>query len=136
MEATVVDAGRLGRRPDRLDSSAGSDCRYLVVMLQNLAVLLSSLLIAAHFLRTGATGLVILCRAAPALLLAHQAWSKTVVRVFLALATLEWLRTLAGNVAERQSAGEPWLRMALIIGAVAAFTAMSAWLLRAPKQDL
>jgi hypothetical protein len=105
-------------------------------MLQNIPAVLSSWLIAAHFLRTGAMGLVILCLAAPSCLFSRQAWSRTVVRVFLVLATVEWLRTLAGNVAERQATGEPWLRMALIIGAVSAFTAMSVWLLRAPKEDV
>ena len=104
-------------------------------MLRIIPVVLSTILLAAHFLRTGATGLVVLCLAVPALLLLRRAWAVTVVRVFLVLATLEWVRTLAGNVAERQATGEPWQRMALILAAVAAFTAMSAWLLRTAKQN-
>mgnify|MGYP006420147441 FL=1 len=99
-------------------------------MLRITPVLFSALLIAAHFLRTGATGLALLCLVVPALLALRQTWAPTVVRVFLVLATLEWLRTLATNVSERQATGEPWLRMAVILGAVAAFTAMSAWVVR------
>ncbi len=99
-------------------------------MLRYLPAILSALLIAAHFLRTGAMGLVLVCLLLPALLLLRRAWAVTVVQIYLVLATLEWLRTLSNNMAERQASGEPWLRMALIIGAVAAFTAMSAWLVR------
>lgn len=107
-------------------------------MLRNIPVVLSALLVAAHFLRTGSMGLVLVCLLVPVLLFVRRAWAVTLVRVYLVLATLEWLRTLSNNVAERLAVGEPWLRMALILAAVAAFTAMSAWLVRvrADKADI
>jgi flagellar biogenesis protein FliO len=43
---------------------------------------------------------------------------------------IEWLRTLAMLTATRMSMQQPWLRMTLILLAVAAFTAAAAWLLR------
>ena len=46
------------------------------------------------------------------------------------LAGLEWVRTLLFDVQQRQAVGEPWLRMALILGSVALFTLLAAWCAR------
>ena len=43
----------------------------------------------------------------------------------LALGALEWLRALYGFAAMRIAFGEPWTRLALILGAVALFTGLS-----------
>ena len=61
----------------------------------------------------------------PLLLLVQRQWAQRVVQGVLVLATFEWIRTLLAHVAQRQALGEPWLRMALILGGVAAFTAAS-----------
>lgn len=104
-------------------------------MLRLLPVLLSALLIAAHFLRLGAPGTVLLCLAFPALLLLPQTWAPRLVQGILLLASLEWIRTLIANLGQRQALGEPWLRMAIILGAVAAFTAASALAVRPRRAD-
>lgn len=90
------------------------------------------LLIAAHFLRAG---LPLVCGALVVmgvLLAVRRPWSGRVLQVTLALACLEWLRTLAVLSRVRLAEGAPWLRMALILAAVALWTAWAAWLLQSP----
>ena len=99
-------------------------------MIRRLPVLLSALLIAAHFLRAGDWALVLLALLAPALLWVRRPWAPRAVQVLLLLASLEWVRTLVDNVGQRQAAGTPWLRMALILGTVALATALSALAVR------
>lgn len=93
-------------------------------------VWLSFLLLAAHFYRahnlllTGAL-LVLL-----ALLALRKPWVPRVALAALLLGALEWLRTLALLVLERSAMGQPYLRLALILGSVATLTAASALVLR------
>ena len=49
------------------------------------------------------------------------------MRHLLLLGAFEWLRTLAGILEMRRVLGQPWQRMAVILGAVALVTALSAW---------
>ena len=94
--------------------------------MRHVAVFLSALLLAAHFLRAGDLPLVLLALLVPALLWVRRPWAPRVVQAALGLGALEWVRTLWAALAQRQAAGEPWLRMALILGGVALFTALSA----------
>lgn len=96
--------------------------------MRALPAILSSLLLAAHFLRDGRLAVVLVCLVSPLLLAGAAAWRRRVYQVFLALGALEWLRTGVGLGMDRIAAGEPWVRMAFILGGVAAFTAWSAWL--------
>jgi hypothetical protein len=57
-------------------------------------------------------------------------WAARVLQASLVLGSIEWLRTTATLVAMRQSAGEPYLRLALILGTVAIATASCALLFR------
>ena len=43
-------------------------------------------------------------------------------QVVLALGGIEWVRTLLVFVADRRELGQPWTRLAVILGAVALFT--------------
>jgi len=88
-------------------------------------VLISFLLIAAHFYRAGYMPVVVLLLCAPLLLLLRKPWVPGLVQVLLLLAAAEWLRTLVAIAQLRMHTGEPWLRMAVILGAVALFTAAS-----------
>jgi len=49
----------------------------------------------------------------------------------LAWIGMAWLR-----VYERREGGQPWLRLALIFGAVTLFTAWAAWLLRRTEKPV
>jgi hypothetical protein len=95
-----------------------------------LPVLLSALLIAAHFSRADNTALTLLSLAFPLILLVRRQWVARAAQVALVLAGIEWIRTLVAIAARRQAAGEPWLRMAVILAVVAAFTFASALVFR------
>jgi hypothetical protein len=64
-----------------------------------------------------------------------QAWIQITLMATLALGTLGWIAMLVVRVQERMALGEPWTRLAIILGAVALFTAWSAWLLRRPGRQ-
>lgn len=87
---------------------------------------LSALLLAAHFLRTGNFVAVAALLAFVPLLAVRRRWVPVVVRMTLSLGTGIWLYTLARFALERVRLGEPWLRLAFILGGVAAFTALAS----------
>ena len=91
-----------------------------------LPVFLSALLMAAHFSRADNLPLVVLSFAAPLLLLVRRPWVARVMQIALVLAALEWVRTLFSIAILRRNLEEPWVRMAVILGAVALLTALSA----------
>jgi hypothetical protein len=99
---------------------------YLLLVLPGLA----SVLLAAHFYRAGQLALAIIALALVVLLAVPRAWAARTLQVALVLGAVEWLRTLASFAAVRVSFGQPYLRMALILGAVAAFTLLAAWVFR------
>lgn len=91
---------------------------------------LSALLLAAHFLRRGQFVPAVVCLLAPLLLLVPRRWSLRAVQLFLLAGAALWGQLTWQLVRERASAGVPWLRLALILGAVTALTLLSAWLLQ------
>lgn len=93
--------------------------------LRLLPVILSCLLLAAHFLRSGLWPAVAACALLPLLLLARRPWVPLVMQVALFFGALEWIRTLMLVAAARMAAGQPWLRMAAILVAVTLLTAAS-----------
>ncbi len=103
-------------------------------LLRGLPAALAFLALGAHLLRSGWLPLVALPLLLIPLLFASAPWAVRACRAALALGALEWLRTLAVLAAARSAGGEPWGRMAVILGAVAAFTAGSALLLRLPAK--
>jgi ferredoxin len=90
---------------------------------------LSFLLLAAHGLRLGDMGLLCACAGCAALLFTRLAFARTVCLAVLAAGSLLWADTALALTAVRRAMGEPWLRPALILGAVAAFTLASGLLL-------
>ena len=92
---------------------------------------LAALVLAAHFYRAGDLWLALAAGALVALLGVPQRWAARLVQLGLLAGALEWLRTAAGLVAARQAMGQPFLRLALILGAVALFTALAAAVFRA-----
>jgi hypothetical protein len=91
-------------------------------------VYLSLLLLAAHFLRAGWIPAVALALLSPFILIVKRKWAARTIQIILMLASVEWIRTLLAIMAQRRAAGEPWQRMAAILGGVALFTACSALL--------
>lgn len=97
---------------------------------------LALVLLGAHFLRADETLAVALCAVALVLLAVPQRRATRLVQLALLLGTAEWLWTLLLLVQQRSALGRPWLRMALILGAVAGLTAASAWALGRARRGL
>lgn len=98
-----------------------------------LPVIVSFLMIGAHFMRSGHVALAAISVLMPVLLLVRTRWIPPLFSVLLTLAACEWLRTLYFLAAMRVAWGQPWGRMALILGSVAAFTALSMLVFRTRK---
>jgi len=101
-----------------------------MTFLRLLPVVLSCLLLGAHFYRGGPFLLAAGCAALPLLLLLKRRWVPRLFQLVLLLGAVEWLRTLYALVAVRIAWNEDWGRLALILGAVALFTALSGLVFR------
>ena len=66
------------------------------------------------------------------LLAVRRPWAARVVQAVLVLAAVEWIRTTVALAQLRLQHGEPYLRLALILGAVTAFTLLAAWTFQRP----
>jgi hypothetical protein len=96
-------------------------------------VVLSLLVLGAHFLRAGNLFMVLVALFLIGALGVRRSWVARTVQVALVLGAVEWVRTLAALAAMRSQAGEPMMRMVLILGGVALWTALSALLFQAPR---
>jgi hypothetical protein len=91
------------------------------------------LLFAAHLWRAGFAPVAALAVALAVVTFVRRPWAALVAQVALLAASFEWVRTLFAFVAERIAQGRPWTRLAVILGAVTAFTLLAAWLLRTAR---
>ena len=91
-------------------------------------IVLSLLVLAAHFLRGGSLGIAVLVLGLLGLLFIRQTWVVRLMQVVLVLGALEWTRTLVVLAMRRSEQGQPFLRMTLILGGVVAVTLISALL--------
>lgn len=94
---------------------------------------LSLLLLAAHFLRSGETGLVVVCAATSALALIPRRWASSILQGTLALGAAEWLWTTVLLAQARAGMGLPAGRMIAILGAVALMSLLAAGLHWTPR---
>ena len=90
----------------------------------------AALLIAAHFLRVGNLVGVALCLATPLLFFVRQRWSLLLLQILAYAAAGLWLWTAWQVAMERMAFGQPWLRAAAILVAVAAVSTLAGVLLR------
>lgn len=104
-----------------------------MIGLQLAPVVLSLMVLAAHFLRGGHLLAVVLILVLLGLLAVRQRWVPRLVQVALLLGAAEWLRTLAELATERARAGQPAVRLVLILGTVAAVTGLSALAFRSAR---
>lgn len=88
------------------------------------------LILAAHFLRMGAMPGVVVCLALPVVtVLTRARWALRSLQGLLLMGSASWIWTALRIGSERRASGEPWLRMALILGTVAVLSALAAALL-------
>ena len=94
-------------------------------LLRLIPVILSFLLLAAHFYRSGQVVLAAICVVLLFLLFFRKPWIPRMFQFLLILGALEWLRSLYYFAAMRIAWDQPWTRLAIILGTVALFTALS-----------
>lgn len=87
----------------------------------------------AHFYRAQTWPLVIACGVLVLLLAWPRAWVARSVQLALLAGALEWVWTGFWLVQQRLALAQPWLRLALILGAVALLTAAAALVFRHPR---
>lgn len=101
-------------------------------VLTYIPVVLSLIILGAHFMRygnfIGVLGSVLLL----ALLTIRRAWVARLMQVVFILGALEWVRTLYELAQVRAALGQPATRMIVILGVVAAVTFFSALLFESP----
>jgi len=94
--------------------------------LLTIPVVLSLVVLGAHFMRYGNSVGVVGALVLIALLFVRQPWVARFMQVVLVLGALEWIRTLIELQQVRAALGQPYGRMLVILGLVAAVTACSA----------
>ena len=104
----------------------------LARVLLYIPVVLSFLVLGAHFLRDGSSIGVFVALALVALLFVRRPWVARLVQAALVLGALEWLRTMYELAHIRAILGQPYGRMLLILGVVATVTLCSALVFQAP----
>jgi len=104
-------------------------------LLTTIPAILSSLVLAAHFMHAGNVALTTFFAALPLTLLLFRRWTVLGVQLLLLCGAIVWLWTMVQLAQSYQEMGRPSHRMMILLTSVAAFTSMSAWLLgfSAPK---
>lgn len=101
-----------------------------MVWLRMIPVVLSLLVLAAHFLRSGSLAMVGAVLLVLLMLLHRRPWTARIAQVVLVAGAAEWVRTLLVLARERERAGEPAARMIAILATVAVVTLLSALIFR------
>ena len=96
-----------------------------------LPVIISIAFLSAHYYRAGFLPLVIIISLSLLVLLVRQSWAVRVIQVELFIGGIEWIRTVYNLVMARQSMDMPWVRLALILGAVSLVSFCSICIFRA-----
>lgn len=111
-------------------TKAGVICHHAAMtkVLVYVPIVLSLVILGAHFMRYGSAVGVFGSAALIALLIVRRAWVARLMQVALTLGALEWIRTLYELVQVRAALGQPFTRMIIILGFVAAITLCSALL--------
>ena len=127
-------AGALGTLLCRTSTVPGRRrWRSQLIALQLLTVVLSLIVLGAHFMRAGNVVMVVVVLFLLGLLVVRRAWAARTVQVALLLGVLEWVRTMARLVAWRAQDGQPVLRLVVILGTVALVTGLSSLVFRSSR---
>lgn len=103
------------------------------MLFRLLPVILSALLLAAHFLRREAYLLVFLILALLLILFVQKAWVLRLWQAILGLGALLWIDTTLSVLRMRQASGLPWLRMVVIMASVTLLAIFSVCWLENPR---
>ena len=97
-------------------------------ILRIVMTVIALLLAGAHYGRAGDTILKYLFLALPLLLLVRKKWSDMILAVSISLTVPVWINTTLNIIDVRRAAEVPWIRMAIILGGVALFSLITAFL--------
>jgi len=95
--------------------------------------IIASTLLAAHFSRVQNDWLALACLISPLIFLVKRQWILMIYQSYLAVGGIVWIVRTVELVRIRQSEGQPWLRLAVILMAVSVFTFLSVLALRDKK---
>ena len=93
---------------------------------------LALVVLGAHFYRAASWPLMLACLALLLLLAWRRPWVPRLMQAAMLLGAVEWLWSAFWLVQQRMALGQPWVRMAIILLAVALCTATSALVFRHP----
>jgi len=100
-----------------------------MIIVRLIPLILSTLLIAAHLMRSYGLEAAIAALLLLGTLFLRRELTRRFWQGLLVIAAIIWIDTTYGIVQFRQELNLPWLRMMIIMGAVIAFTVFSAiWL--------
>jgi hypothetical protein len=104
-----------------------------VTALRLVPLFLAGVLLAAHFLRWGNLPLAVVCLAFPAIVFFRRNWARIAAWCYCGFSLMVWAAVANRFITERSLIGRPWGKLALILGAVAAFSVLAAFLLRGER---
>lgn len=87
---------------------------------------LALVLLAAHLLHAGMLPLAVFVVLLTGLLAVRRRWAARTLQVVLAVGVVEWLLTASTLAELRIRHGQPYVRLLVILGGVALFTALAA----------
>ncbi len=97
-------------------------------MLLHIPIVLSLVVLGAHFVRYGNSIGIIAAAVLIGLLFVRQPWVARLLQVALVLGAIEWVHTLYVMAQLRVEFGQPYTRLVIILGIVAVVTLCSALL--------
>ena len=97
-----------------------------MTILSLLAPIVAFALLAAHFYRAGHELGLLVSLLALVLIFVRRPWAARTMQALLVLGSFEWLRSAVTLVHARSEFGQPFVRLAVILGAVFLLTALSA----------
>jgi hypothetical protein len=124
----------IDRSLDRVVQKTDLICHHAAMkkVLIYIPVVLSLVILGAHFMRWGNAIGVFGSLALITLLIVRRPWVARLMQVVLILGALEWVRTLYELVQVRAAHGQPFIRTIVILGVVVAVTFCSALLFQSP----
>jgi len=97
-----------------------------MVILYSIPIVLSSFLIAAHFIRNDLQLIAVACLLLPLLLLFRKSWIPKLTTAFLVLYSIEWVRTMFSFIEQYKVQERPFLKLVMILSSVIALTLLSS----------
>jgi len=102
-------------------------------VLLYIPIVLSFIVLGAHFMRYGSSFGTVGAAALIVLLFIRQPWVARLMQTALVLGAIQWVHTLYDLAQLRIAFGEPYTRLAVILGTVAAVTLCSALLFQSKE---